>query len=484
MFPIGKIFQKINGSFEDILKLVKKITEYFLKLHWKSPRVVLSIVLACIFIFSGGYYLSETTSAVNIIVNGQELGYVSSKSEAKKLVEEVLSAQAKDLEVEVQTEDEIIYKSIRVPKEEYQENLIQTSALLAAITPYIEGSGLKVNDKIIAVLPNDQAIEEVLSKFIEYQSKPSETNNVISTEIEEKVEKTKVKVNPQELKTIQETLDMLIQGDITVSDYRVEQDDSLWLIARKNNMLTDEILTANPNLSEDSILQLGQVIQLSRMEPFLTVISKGERVVSETIPFDVETKRDNSLGYGKSVVKQAGKDGEKEVTYSYVEENGKLLEKTVIQEKVTIEPVKQVVAEGPARPIAVAYSSSRGSGRVPGLIWPIKGRINSYYGYRNGEFHTGLDIDGDTGQPYVAAAPGKVIIAGWGGNYGYTILIDHGNGVTTRYAHSSKLAVYAGQQVDQGQVIGYVGSTGRSSGPHVHLEVMTNNKTLNPLNHL
>ena len=103
----------------------------------------------------------------------------------------------------------------------------------------------------------------------------------------------------------------------------------------------------------------------------------------------------------------------------------------------------------------------------------LRGRINSYYGYRNGGFHNALDINGSLGDPYVATAKGKVISAGWNGNYGNSILIDHGNGIMTRYAHSSKLLVAAGQTVSQGQTIGLVGSTGRSSGPHLHLEILS-----------
>jgi len=362
--------------------------------------------------------------------------------------------------------------------------LIQLDDLSPATTPLIEGIGIKVNDKLLAVLPDDQAVDEVLFKYIEYQTKPSETKKVTSSELMEKVEKTKVKVSPQEVKTVPAVLETLIRGETTVSNYTIEKGDSLWLIARNNDMLTAEILEANPDLSEESILQPGQVIQLSKTEPFLTVISKGEKIENVKIPFDVEIKRDNSLGYGKSVVIEAGKDGEKEVTYAYTERNGQTVEKSVVKEKVLSEPAKQVVAEGPARRVTVANNSSRGSGRLSGLIWPLTGRINSYYGYRNEEFHTGLDIDGDTGQPYKAAAAGKVIYAGWSGNYGYMILIDHGDGVTTRYAHSSELAVSAGQKVNQGQVIGYVGSTGRTSGPHLHFEALANNRTVNPLNYL
>jgi len=215
------------------------------------------------------------------------------------------------------------------------------------------------------------------------------------------------------------------------------------------------------------------------------VVSEGVRTETETIPFDVVTEMDASIPSGQSKVKQAGNDGQKEVQYSYVQKNDKVVSETVKDEKILKEALSQVIAKGPEREkVTVAYSRGS-SGRIAsGLLWPLRGRITSYYGYRGSEFHTGLDIDGDKGDPYVAAGSGKVVSAGWNGNYGYAILIDHGNGIMTRYAHSTKLLVSSGQSVSKGQTIGLVGSTGRSTGSHLHFEVIINGDTVNPLNSL
>lgn len=116
-------------------------------------------------------------------------------------------------------------------------------------------------------------------------------------------------------------------------------------------------------------------------------------------------------------------------------------------------------------------------------IWPTSGDVSSPYGLRwNGsDFHPGIDIANDAGTPVVATADGTVIESGWNsGGYGYMVDIDHGNGVVTRYAHNSQLAVSAGTRVQKGQVIAYMGSTGFSTGPHVHYEVLVNGKAVNP----
>jgi len=124
---------------------------------------------------------------------------------------------------------------------------------------------------------------------------------------------------------------------------------------------------------------------------------------------------------------------------------------------------------------------------VPDL-WPTTGRLTSKFGTRQDPFtrgtsyHEGIDIANSVGTNIVAAAKGKVTFAGYKSGYGRTIIINHGNGYTTLYGHLSKLLVSAGDRVEKGQVIGKMGSTGRSTGPHLHFEVHKDGKLLNPLN--
>ncbi len=120
-------------------------------------------------------------------------------------------------------------------------------------------------------------------------------------------------------------------------------------------------------------------------------------------------------------------------------------------------------------------------------MWAHLGKINNEFGYRRNpfggrgyEFHTGLDIDGERGDTVAAPANGVVTKAGWEGGYGNMIEIDHGNGLTTRYGHLSKVGVSVGDTIQRGQLIGLIGSTGRSTGPHLHYELRLDDKAINP----
>ncbi len=120
-------------------------------------------------------------------------------------------------------------------------------------------------------------------------------------------------------------------------------------------------------------------------------------------------------------------------------------------------------------------------------LWPARGEVSSPFGLRwsGSDFHPGIDIANDMGTPIVATADGVVTTAGWNsGGYGNMVDIDHGNGIMTRYGHAMQVVVRAGQTVHRGQVIAYMGSTGYSTGPHVHYEVRINGSPVNPIRYL
>lgn len=475
-----EILQRIQGILDKTVNLGKLQRP---KIPWKSPGFLGVSAALIIAIVAGTVYLNGTVSAAYLVLNGQRLGLVAGERAGNDLIKSVLNDRGHSLGIVAKTHDKIEFQPVRVKKVFWVEQQLKLKDLEAKLSSYVDGWEISKDGERLAVLPHKEDAEKVLKDYEDYYAKPGPDNQVTSVSLAEHVEIKPVEVDPSQVQPPDQVLAMLEAGRTTTRDYVVQQNDSWWLIARKNDMKTKDVLAGNPGATEDTVLQPGQVIKLVSVTPYLTVLSKGTYTTTEVIPFNVVSNTDYNLGTGQTVVKQQGSDGSKVVTYAYERKNGKDVSKAAVEEKVVKEPVTQVVARGPAARVTVAYAS-RGSGNVPSLIWPLRGRINSYYGSRWGSFHTGIDIAGDTGDPYVAAAAGTVVAAGWDGGYGRMILIDHGNGVMTRYAHSSKLLVSVGQQVSKGQTIGLVGSTGNTTGPHLHFEVISNGTALNPLNYL
>lgn len=137
-----------------------------------------------------------------------------------------------------------------------------------------------------------------------------------------------------------------------------------------------------------------------------------------------------------------------------------------------------------SRSLASRSSASRGLPAVGLLRWPLQGEITSDFGRRRGRMHFGIDIAAEPGRRVVAAASGEVTYAGWRGGYGLLVVIDHGGGLETWYGHNSKVLVGVGSSVGAGHPISVLGSTGWSTGPHLHFEVRTSGRPQNPLRFL
>lgn len=158
-------------------------------------------------------------------------------------------------------------------------------------------------------------------------------------------------------------------------------------------------------------------------------------------------------------------------------------EDAAIQALLNSEAARAAAARRASRGDASATDSG---GRISGsgMRWPASGPVTSEYGYRWGRLHAGLDIGAGSGAPIRAAKSGTVIFSGQQGGYGNVIIIEHGGGLTTLYAHQSRLAASDGQEVNTGDLIGYVGSTGHSTGPHLHFETRVNGNAQNPRRYL
>lgn len=250
------------------------------------------------------------------------------------------------------------------------------------------------------------------------------------------------------------------------------------------------------NIQQEQLLQLSKKANALQDEiDQLTQLENDLRRMSGASP--AQNTQDDGSGDGFVSGQHDGQGGPypQAPSLDNVSETLDNVEKSIQKRRESLLALQQELKD---QQEAMGLPSSAGS--MPGSLiggsgastttptgWPARGEVSSPYGLRwNGsDFHPGIDIANDMGTPIVATADGTVVTAGWNsGGYGNMVDIDHGNGIMTRYGHAMQVVVSVGQHVRRGQIIAYMGSTGFSTGPHVHYEVRINGQTVNPISYL
>ena len=269
-------------------------------------------------------------------------------------------------------------------------------------------------------------------------------------------------------------------------DYRADYDEET------TTEFANDVVVKSGSFTEEPLMSVSEI--MSAAEGKFSIALSTDITYTKELPYETETEYDDSKDSSYEKVKTEGKNGEQIVTVRTTYTDGVQTDAVQIDSQVTKEAVDEVVVKGSKKSSSssgsttFSSSSSSSSGTSTGsFMWPVPytHNITSYYAWRWGRMHWGIDIaaSGVNGQDIVASDGGTVTFAGNdGGGYGNYIIVDHGNGYSTCYAHCSSIAVSAGQYVSKGQTIGYVGSTGNSTGPHLHFEVRYGSDKLDPLN--
>lgn len=445
---------------------------------WRSPRAVITAALVVSLMTASGWLWYNRANAYEMVVNGQKVGVIENRQEAKKVLEQLITEKAASLGQEVRYQGEIAFSPVRAK----QVEPLAPGALREVFDEKLEfvaqATGIAVNGEVKLVVADEKTGRQVMEKLKDKFRPKFQGVTIEKLDLEEKVTFVSQEASIGEIKGVDAALETLFNGTARTEKYIVQPGESLWSIAKKHNMQVQSLLEANPQLTSDK-LSIGQELNLFKPDPLVHVLADYRKTANEYIPYPVKVKSDDNLLRGQQRVEQRGKEGEKEVQYRVIERNGVVLSKEVVSEKVLAQPVEQVVARG-----SKVMLASRGGGGSGELAWPLRGPITSPYGRRRGGFHNALDIDGVTGDPVIAAESGVVTFAGRQGNYGKRITIDHGDGLETAYNHLSSYKVSVGDKVSLGEIIGLVGNTGRSTGSHLDFEVKVNGGFRNPLDYL
>lgn len=295
---------------------------------------------------------------------------------------------------------------------------------------------------------------------------------IVSLDFAEQVEIVESYVSPESITPVEQAIDDVTKDKEKSKIYEVVEGDCLSLIAEKNNTTVDKIIEMNENLQdENSLIQIGDELTVTIPEPELSVIRQEE--VSYDEDYNADTVYiDNASWYTtEQVVKQESSPGHRSVVALVTYRNNTETGRNIIYEDDTTQAVPRIVERGTITP--------------PTYIKPLSGgRFSSGFAKRWGRMHKGVDWSCPVGTAIKASCSGTVARAGWATGYGNVVYIDHPDGRQTRYGHLSKILVKVGQTVNQGDKIALSGNTGRSTGPHVHFEILINGSQVNPLNYL
>lgn len=285
-------------------------------------------------------------------------------------------------------------------------------------------------------------------------------------------------VDEAEVKDAATAADLLTGMQAQEQVYKVQSGDTLSVISLKVELPVDEIIALNDGLeNENTIIVPGQELLITVPEPALSVLWTETARCEEIYDLPTEYVYNNEWYTNKKVTLTEPSAGYREAVNRITRKNDEVVSTEVLYEEVGMQAVAKVVEVGTIEP--------------PTYIKPLSGgRVSSTFGRRSAPkkgastYHKGVDIAVPTGTSVWASSGGTVTRAGWAGGYGNVVCIQHADGKETRYGHLSKIYVKAGQTVRQGQVIAASGSTGVSTGPHLHFEIRIGGEAVNPMNYV
>lgn len=360
-------------------------------------------------------------------------------------------------------------------KDEVANNLLKASNKMICFA-----TGLYVNDNFIGAVKNGEEIQNLIASILQ-PYKERYPNDEVCFVDDVKIESGYYLTNSvSNLENISKKITKNVEDRVV---YTVQKGDAPSTIALNNSVPYQQIKDLNPGIEQS--LKPGEEIVVKNSKPFLSVKVNQTFTRDDEIPYDVETIEDSNISKNFCKITSPGKNGVVRRKYNTTIIDGVMDKTELVNEQTVISPKTQKVLVGTKDTKLMPYKASGEKVKLGiTLLSPVYNpKITcGYNGYRG---HDGVDYKSATGDIRIfASAEGTVIFAGWRGAYGNCVIIDHGNGIQTLYAHHSKILVKVGDKVEARTQIAVMGSTGRSSGIHCHNGVKVNGVTVNPENYV
>lgn len=362
------------------------------------------------------------------------------------------------------------YIPVVVPKEEVSDSQQVYDTVVSQAQGMKEMTLLKVDGQTIGGSQDQEGLEQMLQEMKQQYTTGQEGETV---EFTRQVELVQALAKEEEEKPLSQLQEELTATTTQQTQVTVGEGQNLADVAQEYDTSVQQLQQLNGGTRAVSE---GDTLTVEQTEPLVQVKVSRTETTEEAIPFETVVEKDDTLPANLRKVEQEGAEGVRQVTTCYSTIDGVEQEPQVEETKVLKEAQQRIIKIG-TQPVPESTPKNY-------LVLPAEGMVTSPYGPRSSGFHTGIDIAASEGSPVVAANGGKVIFAGWKGGYGNCVILDHGNGVTTLYAHNQELLVEEGMEVVQGQQLAKMGKTGNATGSHCHFELLINGEDVDPTAYL
>lgn len=433
-------------------------------------------------IFAGSLYAYNTGSyALEVTYNGSVVAYVEDESIFNNALVQIESRIA-DEEIKAHAETSASFRLVKVSSEKISDTDDINGIILNTFTPALtEANGLFIDDNFIAASADVNEINTVLDSVLDsYKTDGAENvmfNNSVRI-VQGYYSNDDVK-SAEEIKTILNT-------PVTKQEiYITTAGETLSSIAQTSSCDAARIVELNAGIAEAPAEGSNVIVEVPRLLYSIKVV-KNESY-ERTIAYDTVETEDDSLAAGTRKVRVDGAEGKSIITEEIVFIDGVEVSRNQVSAQVVSQPVAEQISVGTKEVVKEQSRSLAGISALGDMAYPIeivdRMYISSYYGDDRG--HKGWDFAAPEGTKIFAASDGVVKnVNGISSAYGMHFVIDHGNGISTLYAHCSSINVTEGQTVSCGQVIAEVGDTGRSTGNHLHFEIRENGTAIDPAPYL
>lgn len=482
-------------SVKTFFRYIKKAFIRYRRVFIYTLNILLPIASLAFMLYVIGLW-TGTTFALEVNYNGEVIGYVRNESVYKEAHEQAVNRLdiASAGSVVTREDDGELIKSAEYKIKPVKRSQINDAAAICdkliskSDTKITNACGIYIDNSFICAVKNETDALSVFDSVLSRHETGEENAVVGFVEDINYVQG----LYPDDGETVWDASKLNEKLESKKSEaryYTVQTGDTISQIAQKFDITSSELYSLNPSLTEN--IHVGQSILIEGEVNFVRVqVTKTEKRTVD-IPYQSVKVNTDSLYVGDKRTVTKGVNGSQEITELVTYIDGVRVSSKEVSRVTVREAIDEKIQVGTKKNY---YGGSSGPVTSYGgrFIWPTIGAnsVSSYYGKRSlGGWHGGIDIvrpGGSTGRPVVAADSGTVTLARWNGAYGYCVIIDHGNGLSTLYAHmqSGSICVSAGQRVSRGQQVGRIGGTGNVTGPHLHFEVRVNGTKVNPAPYL